>query len=101
MIRYKEQYKIPEYDISIITEDKHLTDLFEGTVEICNNPKKVSNWIMGETLRLMKENELDAKDILYSPENLAKLVELTEKNVINSSVAKEVFEVMFRENCTP
>ena len=101
MIRYKEQYKIPEYDISIITEDKHLTDLFEGTVEICNNPKKVSNWIMGETLRLMKENELDAKDILYSPENLAKLVELTEKNVINSSVAKEVFEVMFRENCDP
>lgn len=50
---------------------------------------------------LMKEQEVDAGDLRFSPENLAKLIALTEKKVINSSVAKEVFEVMFTENVDP
>ena len=56
---------------------------------------------MGETLRLMKEKEVDASELRFSPENLAKLIALTESKAINSSVAKEVFEVMFEENTDP
>ena len=37
----------------------------------------------------------------YSPENLAKLIGLTEERAINSSVAKEVFEHIFNENIDP
>lgn len=101
MIRYREQYDIPEYDIGIITESKGLADLFETTTEICNQPKKVSNWIMGETLRLMKERSVDADKLIFSPEHLALLIELIEKKIINSTVAKEVFEVMFEKNINP
>ena len=101
MIRYKEAFDIPDYDIEIITGDKHLADLFEAATAICNQPKKVSNWLMGETLRLMKEKETDASDLRFSPENLAKLISLTDAKAINSSVAKEVFEVMFEENIDP
>ena len=56
---------------------------------------------MVETMRLLKEQEMDEKDIRFSPENLAKLIMLTEKKEINSTVAKEVFEIMFRENMDP
>lgn len=101
MVRYKDEFDIPEYDIGIITDSKHMADLFEETVAICNEPKKVSNWLMGETLRLLKEKSMDAEDIRFSPENLAKLIALVDGKAINSSVAKEVFEVMFDEDIDP
>ena len=101
MARYKAEFDIPEYDIGIITDSKHMADLFEETVAICNQPKKVSNWLMGETLRLLKEKNMDPEDIIFSPENLAKLIGLADSKAINSSVAKEVFEVMFDKNIDP
>lgn len=101
MIRYAKEYEIPEYDISIITASKHLADIFEETVAICNNPKKVSNWLMVETMRLLKENDMEPEDIKFSPANLAKLIDLTESKAINSSVAKEVFEKVFAEDIDP
>ncbi len=101
MARYKKEFDIPAYDISIITDSKHLADLFEETVAICGQPKKVSNWLMGETLRLLKEKNIDAQDICFSPQNLAKLITLVDSKVINSTVAKEVFEVMFDKNIDP
>ncbi|MGN0277815.1 MAG: Asp-tRNA(Asn)/Glu-tRNA(Gln) amidotransferase subunit GatB [Lachnospiraceae bacterium] len=101
MARYKEEYDIPDYDIDIITGTKHMADIFEATVAICNQPKKVSNWLMGETMRLMKEKEMDPEDLRFSPENLAKLIALVDSRAINSSVAKEVFEVMFEEDVDP
>ena len=99
--RYKEEYDIPEYDIDIITSSKRMADVFEETIALGAAPKKVSNWLMVETLRLQKEHEMETDDIPFSAENLAKLIGLTEKKVINSSVAKEVFEHVFAENIDP
>ena len=101
MARYKEEFDIPEYDIGIITDSKHMADLFEETVAICKQPKKVSNWLMGETLRLLKEKNMDPEDIRFAPGHLAKLIGLVDAKAINSSVAKEVFEVMFEEDVDP
>ena len=101
MARYKEEFDIPEYDIGIITDSKHMADLFEETVAICKQPKKVSNWLMGETLRLLKEKNMDPEDIRFTPGNLAKLIGLVDAKAINSSVAKEVFEIMFEEDVDP
>ena len=96
--RYKEEYDIPDYDISILTSSKRLADIFEETTNYCHNPKKVSNWLMGETMRLLKEKEMDPEDITLEPKNLATLISLTEKGTINSTVAKEIFEKIFEEN---
>ncbi len=101
MRRYKEEFDIPEYDIEIITGSKHMADIFEATVALGSSPKKVSNWLMVETLRLLKENNMDTEDIRFSPENLSKLIALTDAKAINSSVAKEVFEVMFDKDIDP
>lgn len=101
MKRYKEEFDIPDYDIDIITQSKHMADVFEATVALGAEPKKVSNWLMGETLRLMKEREMDPQDLCFSPEHLARLIGLVDAKAINSSVAKEVFEVMFEENVDP
>lgn len=100
-IRYKAQYDIPEYDIGIITDSRRLAELFEATVALGSQPKKVSNWLMGETLRLLGERGMDPADISFSPENLAKLIALTESRAISTTVAKEVFEIMFAEDVDP
>ena len=99
--RYKKEYDIPEYDAEIITGTKKMADIFEATTAICNKPKKVSNWLMVETMRLLKENEMEAEDISFAPENLAKLIEMADAGEVNSSVAKEVFEEIFKNNIDP
>ena len=99
--RYKKEFDIPDYDAQIITNSKHMADLFEAATAICKKPKKVSNWLMGETLRLLKENNMDPEDLSFAPENLAKLVDLADDGTVNSSVAKEVFEQIFKENVDP
>lgn len=101
MLRYEKEYDIPEYDAGIITESKRLADLFEATVAICKKPKEVSNWLMVETMRLLKDHEMDPEDINFSPENLAKLISLIDTNAINRTVAKEVFEKIFAEDIDP
>ena len=101
MARYKKEYEIPDYDIEIITGTKRMADLFEETTAICGQPKKVSNWLMVETLRLLKEKGMEPEDIRFSPEHLAKLIRLTDENAINSSVAREVFQCMFDTDIDP
>ena len=101
MARYKEEFGIPDYDIDIITDSKKLADLFEQTTAICNQPKKISNWIMGEVMRILKDRSLEPDDITFSPENLAKLIALVEAGTINGSVAKDVFVKIFDEDVDP
>ncbi len=101
MERYRREFDLPEYDIGIITETKRMADIFEETTALCGQPKKVSNWLMGETLRLLKERNIDAEDIRFSPVDLAKLISLVDSGAVTGSVAKEVFEKMFDEGIDP
>ena len=93
--RYVSEFELPEYDAKILTSAKKLADIFEAATELCGKPKKVSNWLMGETMRLLREHEKDPDEITFSPANLAKLIALTEAGTINGTVAKEVFEQVF------
>lgn len=101
MARYMAEFALPAYDADILTGTKKLADIFEATTAICHNPKKVSNWLMVETMRLLKDREMDADKIRFSPEHLAALIRMTEEGTINSSVAKEVFEHVFDEDVDP
>ena len=99
--RYVEQYGLPQYDAGILTGSKKLSDLFEETTALCGKPKKVANWLMGETLRLLKENGQEPEDLQFSPKHLASLIELAEAGSVNNQVAKEVFEQIFAEDVDP
>lgn len=99
--RYKTEFGIPQYDAEILTGSKKLADFFEETAAICKKPKKVSNWLMVETFRLLSENKQDPEDIAFSPVNLAKLIDLADSGAITSTVAKEVFEKIFYEDIDP
>ena len=99
--RYAREYGIPEYDIGLITEYKELADIFEDGVNEGADPKKVSNWIIGETLRLSKDSEKDVTEISFSGKNLALLIKMLDDKKINNTIAKQVFEHIFSENVNP
>lgn len=101
MARYISEFDLPEYDADIITLYKPLADLFEETVALGNKPKEVSNWIMGETMRLCKEESVDPDQVSVSAENLSKLIKMIEDSTINRGAAKEVFEAMFKDKVDP
>ncbi len=101
LARYQSEFELPAYDADILTGTKKLADIFEATTEICGKPKKVSNWLMGETMRLLKEKNMEPEDIRFSPVHLADLIGLVDEGTINGSVAKEVFEIIFDEDIDP
>ena len=96
--RYVSEFGLPEYDAGIITTQKALADFFEETTAICGKPKEVSNWIMGELMRLLGENDAETKDMKLTPKVLATLIELVEKKTINRNKAKEIFAIAFKED---
>ncbi|MCI8517184.1 MAG: Asp-tRNA(Asn)/Glu-tRNA(Gln) amidotransferase subunit GatB [Hungatella sp.] len=101
MARYQEELGIPEYDARILTSTRHMADLFEETAALCGRPKEVSNWLMVEAMRLLKEKEQEPEDMAFSPANLAALIGLVDRGVINRTVAKTVFEEIFSGDVDP
>jgi len=99
--RFVNEYGLPEYDAKLLTESVHLAHLFEQTAAQGVSPKKVSNWLMGEGLRLLREKEMDPEDVKLSPEHFAALLRLNETKQISNAVAKQVFEVVFVEDVDP
>ena len=61
MARYQSEYGLSEYDSRILTESKKMADMFEKTTTLCQKPKKVANWLIGEASRLLKEKERTLK----------------------------------------
>ncbi len=93
MERYVRDLGIPEYDAEVITADRETAIFFEETVAAGTDPKKASNWVMGEFARLVKERGLDAARI--APPQLAALIGLVEGGTLSGSAAKQVFEEVF------
>ncbi|MBI5299300.1 MAG: Asp-tRNA(Asn)/Glu-tRNA(Gln) amidotransferase subunit GatB [Deltaproteobacteria bacterium] len=92
--RFVDQYKIPEYDSNVLTAEKALANYFEECVSCYNAPKKLSNWIMAELLRELKQREQDISQIRLQPKQLARMVELIDQGTISGAIAKTIFMEM-------
>lgn len=99
--RYVEEYGLPEYDAGILTSSKDLADYFENCVKLYENPKAISNWLMGDFLRLVNEKNIEISDVPVTAENLVKLLKLIDSKVISGPIAKIVFEEMFNTGKDP
>jgi len=99
--RYLEEFQLPSYDVDMITASKDLVHIFEEAYLVCEDAKEVSNWIMGEVLRMASETITPLEDIAFNPKHLGKIILLFKKGIINRNSAKEVFERVFLENVEP
>ena len=104
--RFVRDYGLPDYDADVLTMRKDVADYFEAAVRsYARNPKAISNWVMGDVLRIIKERKLDNALVIHDwplpPERLAALVELLDAGEISSKIAKAVFEEMVNTGKTP
>ncbi len=99
--RYLEQYKLSQKDAKILTSSKYLSDLFEGAIKVCNNPKAVNNWIISDISRILNETETEPMHIPFDCNQLGKLVILIDEGVISTSIGKKVLEELFENPRDP
>lgn len=99
--RFIEEYELPTHDAGVLTDSLALAHLFEECVEEYEDAKTVSNWIMGEFLRLVKEENIEIEECKINGKMLAKMLKLMDEGVISSKIAKTVFEEMFKTGKDP
>ncbi|HHU52244.1 MAG TPA: Asp-tRNA(Asn)/Glu-tRNA(Gln) amidotransferase subunit GatB [Firmicutes bacterium] len=99
--RFMADYGLPEYDADLITSAKRLAEFFEAVNAWYFNPKAASNFIMGELLRLLGEEQLKSAEIPVNPASFGDLLKLIDEGEISVSVGKQVFAQMFRTGAAP
>jgi aspartyl-tRNA(Asn)/glutamyl-tRNA(Gln) amidotransferase subunit B len=99
--RFVRQYGIPVYDADVLTVDRPLADYFEAVVKDYPNGKVVSNWVMVEVLRYVREHDLEITSFPVAPESLGALLRLIDAGAVSGSAAKDVFGHMVAEGGEP
>jgi aspartyl-tRNA(Asn)/glutamyl-tRNA(Gln) amidotransferase subunit B len=100
--RFESQYGLPEYDAEILTEERSLSQFFEEAVEAYQGEtKSVSNWLMNDVLRMIRERGVPAGDLRLSPVHLAEIISLLDDNKITTNVAKELLDKVEDSGETP
>jgi aspartyl-tRNA(Asn)/glutamyl-tRNA(Gln) amidotransferase subunit B len=97
--RWTRVFHLPAYDIQLLTEELEIAKYFEAVVESFNQPKVVSNWMMSELLRLLKDSS--SKTVSIEPKNFAHVLQLVEEGKINRNTGKEVIEEAFKTGKSP
>lgn len=99
--RYLNELGLPEYDTGIITGDIALVKFFESTLEKCDSPKDVANWIMGEVMKLLNDSATLTENNPLKPEALAAVINMVKTNKINRGTGKKVLEKVFTDGVDP
>ncbi len=99
--RFMTDYGLSEYDASVLIADRAVAEYFEQTLKNFDNAKTVSNWITGELMRYLNEENTDIGGCSVTPENLAAMLGLIKKDTISGKIAKKVFEEMFKTGKEP
>ena len=99
--RFVRDYGLPPYDAGVLTSSRPMADYFEACAGMDTDPKAVSNWIMGDLLRMLNEDEREITDCPVTPADLAGLLSLIDKGTISGKIAKTVFEEMYRTGEKP
>ncbi len=93
--RFVEQYGLPEYDATTLTQSQAMAAYFEDTARACNAPKLASNWIMGEISRRLNTEEIGMEAAKVSSAQLAALIQRIGDGTISNNAAKQVFEALW------
>lgn len=99
--RFVSKYGLPEYDVGVLISSKGMADYFEACVRLFNQPKTVSNWVMGELTRELNNSWTDFTASPVPPERLVGLLKMVDKGTISLKVAREIFPEIYSSGKTP
>lgn len=99
--RYIDEYKLSEYDSSILLANKDLANYFDEGMKVAKNPKSLCNLLTSELNGLLAKANKTINDSPVSSENLANLSNILDNKEISSKQGKEVLEEMFNTSKSP
>lgn len=99
--RFVGDYGLPEYDAGMLTSSKDIAQYFESCVKLFNQPKTVSNWVMGELTRELNNSGTDVSASPVPPERLVELLKMVDQGAISLKAAREIFPEVYRSGKTP
>ncbi len=100
--RFMDAYGLPEYDADILTNERNLSDYFESAVKVYgSDPKRVSNYLMNDVLRMLNENSKTADQLRLTPAYLAEIIKLADAGTVNTSTAKSLLQKVEESGMAP
>ena len=99
--RYMTEFKLSEYDTSMICSSVAYVKLFERTVEITGNPKDSANWIMGELMKMLNDTQTLPENMSFRADSLGEIINMLNSNKISRDSAKKVFAAVFTDDVIP
>ncbi len=100
--RFVVRYNLPEYDADILTGERSLSDYFENAVlAYGGDPKRVSNWLMNDVLRMVNERGITAGELKLTANYLAEIIKLVDSNAVNTSTGKSLLEKVEQSGKSP
>jgi len=100
--RFIQEYELPAYDADILTGERSLSDYFETAIKAYGgDPKRLSNWLMNDVMRLLNELGLEAKDLKLTPDYLAEIIKLVDANTVNTPTGKALLEKVQQSGKSP
>ncbi len=99
--RFVSEFGLPEYDADLLTSEKPVAEWFEEAVHSGGQPKAVSNWMMGDLMRLLNEGNRSFEECPLQPEQLVEMLKLIGSGTISGKIAKAVFEEMYKTGKDP
>ena len=99
--RFIDEYKLPNYDASILIQNRKIANYFETCVGMHSAPKSISNWINNDILRELNEGNVGIDDFSVTPVMLADLIKLVDDGSISNTTAKSIFSEMVKTGEDP
>jgi aspartyl-tRNA(Asn)/glutamyl-tRNA(Gln) amidotransferase subunit B len=93
--RFVKEYGLPDYDADMLTQSRALAAYYEEAAKLSGLPKVISNWMMGELMRLLNAEGKEIEDCPVRPDRLAGMVKMINDGTISTKIAKTVFEDMY------
>jgi aspartyl-tRNA(Asn)/glutamyl-tRNA(Gln) amidotransferase subunit B len=98
--RFIEEYGLPPYDAGVLVAERASADFFEQTAK-GRDPKLAANWVINELFGRLNKEGLDIARSPVSASALGSIVDLISQGVISGKIAKDLFEIVWREGGDP
>lgn len=93
--RFVQQYGLPEYDATTLTQSQAMAAYFEQAAQLSGQPKLASNWVMGEISRRLNAEEIGMEQVRVPAAQLAALIGRIQDGTISHNAARQVFEALW------
>ncbi|MFC4215709.1 Asp-tRNA(Asn)/Glu-tRNA(Gln) amidotransferase subunit GatB [Pseudophaeobacter arcticus] len=98
--RFIADFKLSDYDASVLTADVESAAYFESVAE-GRNGKLAANWVINELFGRLKVDDKDIANCPVTPAQLGGIVELISAETISGKIAKDLFEIVYTEGGDP